>query len=367
MPRTSKKRLLNGSLALSIPILLALVVSLGADHNRFLAMVMLAEPILLGLALYIIAALLLRRRWRMGLSTSVGVVVSVFVMHDPIHTIPAPELQLPATATVSGCLEQADLPTAPLRAVSWRLSGTSTASAMDYLLAMRPDVAVLGAMKDNAILEGLVEHFGGEAKHFGVPGDLMGVWVHGSFTSCGDETDTWVLSRSAPGTNKAKDHRLSSRYNPINPLEITVLLFPRVAGVGVFPMLALQVPMDFSRDAPQPWPEPQKRAAAAMAAATRLAGNAMVVAGHLAAPPNLRRVSGLLNGAGLSDSGGPPTWPGRLWGLPFPSFQRLDRIIVGGFWEPDYADAPPGDGHYPAVLVKLQPASQPETANSPGR
>jgi hypothetical protein len=135
-----------------------------------------------------------------------------------------------------------------------------------------------------------------------------------------------------------------------------VLALPRVQAVGVVPLLAFVVPTATSDLASAEWPLSTVAGARALASAAMIGDADLVAAGHIAVLPGMGRITAVLDGAGLHDAGGPPTWPGRIGSWPFLAQFRLERVLAGAHWRTARTRSGAMDGAHRALLVELEPA-----------
>lgn len=319
----------NAAVLLWAPLLSGLLVGLVADRSLFGALLLLAEPLLVVGAVWLVLGQTWGRRWGRALAASIGCVGGLAALHLPASPSPPP-VQRPAWATALRACAQGDAPLqGPLRLAQWALQDGASPSqgALDGL-ASRSDLILLhGAAgpEAGAHLATLVE---GEARFYppGKSGEgSMSVVVRGGFAPCGaDGQDAWSVELPAAEGHAARG----------------VVIFPRIEGIGTFPLLAVRVDPAHGPAGWPGWTERLDQSAQRLAAVVQAVDpTRLILAGDLASPPTFRRLGGHLRGAGLWEHPGPPSWPTRLGGLPFPALHRLDRVWAGRAWVAGGADA----------------------------
>ncbi len=328
------------------PLLGAALLRPSAGDSRVTGLLLLGEPLLVGLLLYGLALLLAKRRWLPAGALFVGLSASLLVLHAPAEATAPIALDLPWQGEAARCAQEAAPPSAPLRVLTWNTAGESLDEAtLARIVELRPDVAVLTALPDTELIDRLAQVAPGESLGFGVAGELIGIYVKGSFSECAGHTAAWPFSLpdlAATGQAGAGQDRQGA--------EQLVLALPHVPGVGTFPLLAFQVPF---KGAPSSWPGSVQQGAEAMAAVAILAGGSTVAAGHLGAPSTFHRATGALRGAGLQDAGGPANWPNRVLNMPFLPIHKLDRVLTGRHWSAAQAAGGASAGSYRPLLVQL--------------
>lgn len=346
-PASGSRAWLPPGLLLGAPPVIALALRLGSDATCISAVLLLVEPLVTALGLFGVFLLLARRRWSGAAGLVVSLVLALIILHLPPGDR-TPPTRVPADwqRQASRCAEQIEFPNGPVRILSWNVEGSGGSDALfEHLVALRPDVAVLTRMPDDKPLERYRDRVGGEVMHL----DHMGLYVRGAFQYCGGSNDAWSL--------------LDTPSDPAPEELLAWFTFPHVAGSGVFPLLAVYAPL--SPDAGRAWPRSQVELAGRVASARGYSGEALVVAGHLGAPPTFARTRGYFRGAGLRSAGGPATWPARLLGIPWLPFQRLERVFAGALWIPRSATTLRTGGTHRPLLVQLDPLGTEPTDGAP--
>ncbi|MFH1466537.1 MAG: hypothetical protein ABIO70_19285 [Pseudomonadota bacterium] len=334
------------ALSLVGPLSLALLLHSGATRWRPLALLLLAEPLAIALGLYLWLLALTRGRWVCALGLLFGGTTALGLLHLP----PAPRGALaPDQAWVEmagACLTQAEVPTSMVRVLTWHAGGASpSAGDIDRIAATEPDLAVLTGLPDGEALDRLVTLRAGELLTLGTRGDLTGVYVRGIFLDCRGVTAFWPWAAAGDPEPSAERARLA-------------LALPRLEGGGVLPLVAFQVPSAQADLASGAWPASLEEGVAALASIAGLGAGETIAAGHLASVAGMAPVAAALEGAGLRDAGGAPTWPARLGPLPFLPQHRLDRVLAGADWRTVGTSSVRMDNSHHALLVELEPRRQ---------
>ncbi len=351
---------------LVLPLVTALLLRPGAGTGRLVGLMLLAEPLAIGLATYLLLWLLGRRWWLASLTLTTSTVAAVALLHAPGTPGPPSDITIPWAEQVQACTAQNELPNAPLRVLSWNASDVALdADALDQIVDMRPDLAVVSGLRDERFLERLSDLLPGKTLAFGGAGDMVGLYVRGVFQDCGAGEDAWPLSVFGQGeglilTEYALDQSdqdlLPADHAARRTLGQLVFAFPRVQGVGTVPMVAFQLPVQASRMGSEAWPAAVHDGARVLAAASLLGGPSLIAAGHLGVPHSFQHTIATLEGSGLRDAGGPPTWPTHLMGVPFLPIHRLDRVLSGSGWRVRSTEtaASKGGGSHQPLLVQLE-------------
>jgi hypothetical protein len=346
------------------PLLASLLLRPGEGTGQLTGLLLLAEPLAIGLAGYLLLLLLARRWWLSSASLAIGTAAAVAVLHAPAATPVLADPEIPWAQQVSACARQNELPSAPLRLLSWNTSGaTLDARTLERLVEQRPDVAVLSGLEDGAFLERLAEVLPGESLSFGSRGDQVGIYVRGVFEDCGEAAGAWPLTIFGPGlgpilADYALDHddqeQLPDHHVARRTSGQLVFAFPRVQGVGTIPLVAYELPTASSRIGSRPWTHAVQDGSQTLAAAAALGGPSVVAVGHLGVPPSFQHTLAVLRSAGLHDAGGPPTWPARVRDLPSLPLYRMERVLSGSGWQASSAQTVDLPSPHRPLLVQLE-------------
>lgn len=355
---------------LVFPLAAALLLRPGTTTGRAAGLLLLAEPLGIGLATYLLLWLLGRRMWLAALTFATSTVAAVALLHAPGTPAAPPDVAIPWADSVRDCVTRSELPSAPLRVLSWHAGDASLdAQTLDALVELRPDIAVVSGLEDDRFLERLTDLLPGETLSFGGAGDRVGLFVRGTFADCGGPSSAWPLSvfgqddalfLAEYALDQTDQRQLPHDHVARRTIGQLVFAFPRVQGVGTVPVVAFQLPVSSSRMGSEAWPAAVNDGAQVLAATSMLGGPSLIAAGHLGVPPSFQSTLATLEGAGLRDAGGPPTWPARLFGVPFLPVYRFDRVLSGSGWRVRSAQtgAAPGAAHQP-LLVQLERADEP--------
>ncbi len=356
---------------LVVPLLAALLLRPTGATSWVAGLLLLAEPLAIGLAGYLLLTLLARRWWLAASSLTIGTAAAVALVHAPVSPPLPAQLEIPWAEQAIACGQQQERPTAPLRVLSWDASHASLDDReLQAIVDQRPDIAVLSGVPDGRFLERLAELLPGESLAFGARGDQIGLYVRGSFADCGSEGGAWPLTVFGQGegpilADYALDHADQAQLPESHVARSTsgqlVFAFPQVQGVGTVPVVAYQLPVRSSQLGSARWPGAIQDGAQALAVAAALGGPSVVAAGHLAIPPSFQHTLAVLRGAGLHDAGGPPTWPARLLGVPFLPLYRMERVLSGAEWTVQSSAVVELPGSRKPLLVQLArlPSDQP--------
>lgn len=333
------------ALALWLPLLTGALVGRVADRSLLGALLLLTEPLIVGLSLYGTLVLLLRGRTALGLALGLGATAAIALLHLPPTPVPPPATRPDWATGLRACAAFPKPGEGPVRLAQWSLD-EGQVPTVDRLAEIggEADLVVLSGTADATAGQTLARVMGGEARFY-PPNDRgeagMTLVARGSFQPCGADEDSWGLELPA-----AEGH-----------LARAVVTFPRIEGVGTFPLLALRLdPLH----GPSTWAgypgrldESGRRIAAVVQA---IDASRLVVVGDFGAPPSFRHLAGRLEGAGLDEQALPPTWPARLGPAPALPIHRMDRVWTGRSWQGSAARALSADrGSHAPVMVTLSP------------
>ncbi len=290
---------------------LAGAVAFSADHARWSALALHAEPLLLT-ALAIGAYVAWARRHR---AAAVGLILGGVVGFGLVR-IPAratePRRDAPAWArAIEGCAMALDAPSAPVDVLQWTLTdGVSSEAVQRAVEVISPDVLVLFDLNDPSVLVDLVQTLGGEYQHHPATATSagFGVYSRGEFSLC-DGTDQWDDGTDGPGGY-------------------------RFVFVGLdratFPLVVARFPGPL---APGDW-------AGAMAESTdrvdallaTIRSPLTVVVADAPVTGTYRHLFAGLTGLGMHAVPTPPNFPARLGTIPLLPLHAYDRAWTGPGW-----------------------------------
>jgi len=300
----------------------ALGVATGSVGERTTigAAVLWTEPFLLALGVWGVLAFAASRQLRQSVALSVGLGVFTVAVRRPIEPIFVSEADRTHNELLWECAHLSGQSRTPMRLVAWTLRPDDRQWIdTTRLLAADPDLVVLHGLQDADLAEQLARRLDGEAKVLRAPDsrDTVALIARGAFQFCGGREDSWSVSLPGPPGHVAR----------------AVLVFPSLPGVGVVPLLSVRLsdaggPLDWWS-----WPDRLVEGARRTAAiAAGLGPDRLVVVGDFGAPPTFRRLTGHMNGAGLTEVPVPATWPAHVLGLPMLPLHPLDRVWVGDDW-----------------------------------
>lgn len=324
--------------ALLGPPALALVLSL-SDRLTLGALLLLAEPLWVAVAVWGVLATLVARRAPLSLSLLLGTAAAVGVVHRPIAPVTPQAQDAEWTRNLRGCALVPAPVTAPVRVLLWTLSADERWDALPALtLQHLPDLVVLRGPVDESLRAELELLLQGEALLAPAGGhDGLVIAVRGSFQFCGGERDRWPLALPGASTDAAG----------------LVVTFPAVRDVGVLPFMALRLERPSS---PVGWASRLDAAAGQVASVAQAIGvRHLILAGDLQAPRTWRSMSGRLIGPGLIEAQLPPGWPSRVGALPFLPLFSLDRVLAGPGWRQSGTWSLTADTVREPVMVELSP------------
>ena len=322
--------------ALGIFVAMVLVgagVAVSADANRWSALLLHGEPLLMIAAAY---ATVLARGWR-RFAIALGALLAFSAQRVPSRGFSSASELPDWAARVRECAEEAGAPMGPVRVMQWTLDpGVDLEVVLARVVEQSPEIAVLQRLSEEAVAAALVAELGGEYLYR----DGTAIYTRGAFNRCGDE-DRW-----ADG--------IRSRY-------AETLVFAGAASGTIFPLLVTSFPGPLDAG---DW-------AGEMSAATsRVAGLAQgamarttIVVADASAPRSYRHLDGAFARAGLFAAPAPPNWPTRLGSLPLLSLHPYDRLWAGEGWEVALSlRLPAWTGSRAPVLTVLRSAGQTATS-----
>jgi hypothetical protein len=319
-PAPTLRRWLLPLLLLLAPAALGMATGTVGERTTVGAAVLWSEPFLLGLGLWGVLSFVVDRRPVRAVALSVGLLLFILSLRQPVEPIPVPEADRTQNETLWDCAHLAGQSQQPVRLVTWTLRPDEDQWVdTDALLRSEPDLVVLHGLQDADTAERIARALDGEAKVLRSPDsrDSVALIARGAFQYCGGREDSWSVSLPGPAGHGAR----------------AVLTFPALPGVGVVPLLAVRLsdaggPSDW-RTWPDRLVEGARRTAAIVAG---LGPERMIVVGDFGSPPTFRRIAGHMTGAGLAEVGVPATWPAHVGALPALPLHALDRVWVGEDW-----------------------------------
>lgn len=317
---------------------------LGATHSTGILLV-LAEPLLLGLLLYGAAALAMHRQWAASLGTLLAIGTGAIALHLPSSRPVVPGVANEWTTELRGCAVLPEAPKAPIRVVNWTVDPSlPIGPTLAQLTTHRPDIVVLLGTDDPAIADQLSEVMSGEVQRHS-EGQGAIVAVRGSFKSCGDETQKWTVE--LPASEQAQAHAWLS--------------FTHIEHMGTIPLMVVAAdrPQGIS-DLPA-WTDRLQHSSEILASIAHSIGpRRMLIAGDFQAPSSAQPLSRPLLGAGLQAVNTPPSWPTRLGPFPFLAQHAVDQVWAGKSWHAQRARVlPAGEQTRAPIIVDLSPVETP--------
>lgn len=314
-------------------------VSVSADHARWSALLLHAEPFLL-LAAAIGAYVLVGRRQRGAAAGLVlGVAVGFVLVRLPAHPHGSPA-QGPAWARdLQGCAAAIDAPTAPVDLLQWTVSAETTPATVQRAVEIiRPDVLVLFDLADDLVLADLQARLGGEYQYH--PGGEgagagFGVYTRGEFSLC-DGQDAWSDGLEGPG---------GYRYVFVGLDAVT------------FPLAVARFPSPLAEG---DWAEAMADSAGRLEALMDTVRSPLtVVVADAPVTPTYRHLFAELRDLGLFPVASPPNFPIRLGSLPLLPLHAYDRAWTGGAWTPLVSKrVAVGAGARAPVWTRLEPVAR---------
>ena len=331
--------------AVGVPPAVGVALGWLADATTVSALLLLAEPLLFAIGVYVAALLAVQGRLR----TALCLVLGLFLGGAGARIPPEPRTPQEGPASLaeelSRCAGYPDGDPGALRVLSWRLDAQA-AQAVDpmLLLQQHPDVIVLIGTSDERLgaeIAGLVQ---GEARFVPPMDGRDGTTIvsRGTFRACGSD-DLWAVPLSATDPTAGG----------------LAMAFPHIDGVGLIPLVIVQID---GPGAPRRWGTwPNRLTEAGDRIATlvdALDARRTVVVGDFGAPPTFRHLAGALEGAELREVAVPPTWPSQAGPLPFLPLHALHRAWIGPGWSSGAAwTLRIGDQPHQPLVVDFAPAT----------
>ncbi len=322
------------------------VVGWGADRYLVTALVLHAEPFLLVLTVWAVAAAAWARRPSLAAALAVGAVAASLAVRLPFGVAPSVGLPPDWIGPVSQCAAALPPPKDPVRILQWTLEGGESPDAVrSVVTAASPAVVVLHGVTDPILVRAVLSEVGGESRFFPPDGGATGVAIvaAGGFHPCGEEQE-WSEAMDTP-------------YG-------FTLSFVGAPPSTVFPLLVARLPGPLDGI---DWTERMTRASGRVyEALAGLQGASTVVVADVPAPGTFRHLNGRMASVGLTSVPVPPNWPARLGGVPLLTLHPFDRMWAGPLWTQARATrAAASTGLRAPVLTVLAPPDR-ERSEAPG-
>jgi hypothetical protein len=321
-----------------------------SERSFLSAFLLIGEPILLAIAVYAFAVLVLYRRLVSAAFLVAGVALGALAVRWPAHATTPPSAKADWIGRVQDCANDALPVDAPIRVLLWQPDpGESVEAQVRDVVAEHPHVVVMEHDVNEEVATALADQLDGEGKL--IDGGLA-IVVKGVFSYCSGRTvagtqaseeDIWEAMLPAAGNRTAK----------------LVVAFPGIEGVGVFPLIVVRLDEPGTVSEWRSWPHRLDEGARIVSAVAHTVGSGrLIVLGDFEAPTTFRHVAGYLAGAGLTEAVGPPTWPAQIGPIPFLPVHSLDRVWLGDAWAVTDSRALErhGSSRRP-LLVDLEPVS----------
>ena len=136
-------------------------------NNEWGLLVVMAEPLLLCLGLYVLGWSILSRQPLLAGATAASLVAGAFSLHEP-HGNSPPLVPGPSwLRDLRGCTLLVKPTTGPVRLVTWTIEGLrGVDEGLDEILRVRPDIIVINGSDDPRLGSRLQQALGGEATFF---------------------------------------------------------------------------------------------------------------------------------------------------------------------------------------------------------
>lgn len=282
----------------------------GADRYWASALLLHAEPLLLVLAVWAIAALRWNDRAGLSFGVSLGVIAMVAGMRVPFPVAVEAGTPPPWIGPVSRCAAALDMPLTSVRILQWTLDASVSPSAVrDVVERATPNVVVLHGFVVPSAVAAVVDVVGGEAQVHGEGENAVAVVTAGGFHPCG-ETLEWTSG----------DDDIGDGY---------VLSFVGVPPRTIVPLVVTRFP---SPNEPEWATRMDAATARVFDLVGALEGASTVVVADAAAPRTFRHLDGGMAATGLSTVPLPPSWPARLGPVPLLTLHPYGRMWSGPLW-----------------------------------
>jgi len=341
-PEKSRNWLVSLAKLISPAVATFLFCRLGGAHSSG-TLLLLCEPLLLAIGLYLAAAFVMRRQWRASVATVLAIGIGAISLHLPV-TLPkeVATREMPHwLRLLRNCAVLSKGMEAPIRLVTWTLDeNTPMADTIARIQAQRPDLVVLLGTDDQDVGSALSEVLDGEVKFFPDGGGVTAI-VRGDFQYCAEKKDSWSFNLPALTDGDAQ----------------VIMTFPYIKNAGTLPLMIVRMDTpDGPTDLPA-WSQRLAKSAAEVASAARLVGTPrMIVVGNFQAPVAAQPMALPLRSSGLKPVATPPNWPTRIGGIPMLTVHALDQLWAGRDWHAQRARVlPSGDQVRQPLIVDLTP------------
>ena len=339
MPTPQSPRSLISNIALTLLPALVLFSAGAISDTPWGLLVVMAEPLLLCLGLYILIWSALSKRPLLAGATAASLVAGAFSLHEP-HGEPSALLPGPAwLRDLRGCTLLVKPTTGPVRLVTWTVDGPQgVRDGIDDILKVRPDIVVINGTDDPQLGSRLQHGLDGEAKFFQGRQQSNGMVavVRGSFQYCGGDDDEWHMELPSHQDGAAE----------------AILGFPHVEDIGVVPLMISRM------DQPKgilDWPAWSRRvvdsATLSGQAIKSIGSRKMVLLGDMGGPPSSIALAQPLQSAGMSVAASAPNWPTHIHGVPFWTQHALDQVWAGNDWHVQSSHVLPSSTQSRAPIV----------------
>jgi hypothetical protein len=329
-------------LALSALAGLGALVGVGADRFALTALVLHAEPVLLVLAVWSIAAARWSGRLGLALALSAGTVLASAALRAPWPLAPAAADPPPWVSPVARCAAALRTPADTVRLLQWTLDGSEEPAAiLDVVTESAANVVVLHGAPTPAVVDTIVSNLGGESRLHGSEGGATAVIAQGGFHPCGEGLQ-WSEAMDTP--------------------DGLTLAFVGVPPSTIFPLVVTRLPHPATT---ADWGARMDTASGRLLnVLAGLQGPSTVVVADASAPRTYRNLDGRMAAVGLSSAPVPPTFPAHLGPIPLLPLHPYTRVWAGPIWRLSRVDAlgVPRGQRAPVLAVLDGPHRAPDRA-----
>jgi hypothetical protein len=312
-----------------IPTLALTIGALSANHPLGVLLTM-AEPLLFAAVMVLLVSCLIRLQHGLAASILASAVIGTLTLHLPtekqVNSKDGPQW----LRALRGCAVLSKPARAPIRLLIWTIDEQQGLDeSIDLLLDLRPDIIVLNGTDDPTLGSHLSTVLDGEVKFFPSAAKIGGMTtvVRGSFQYCGGNDDHWTVPLPSKETGGGQ----------------TIITFPHIEDVGVFPLLITRLDPTSGVSDWLNWGQrvidgAQKTADTAATIGTRK----MVVMGDMQIPARSAPLSTSLGDVGLRSVHSEPNWPTHVMNVPVLTQHARDQAWVGSGWHVQAARVLPG-------------------------